>query len=60
MRKRFALLLTALTTVAVLAPASPASASTCYIEDPPGVDDVYCVVFNEPLVKALCYKLPVC
>ena len=60
MLKRFALLVMAVTTVAVLVPAAPAAANTCYIEDP-GVDDVQCVVFNSPGVLYLCYKvLPVC
>lgn len=59
LRKHLAMLVMSLTAVAVLVPAAPASASTCYIEDP-GVDDVMCLVFNEPLVRSLCLKLPLC
>ena len=59
MRKRFALLVTALTAAAVLVPAAPAGATTCYIEDP-GVDDVQCTVFSNPGVLYLCQKIRVC
>ena len=59
MRKRLALLVMSVALVGALVPASPASASSCYIGDP-GVDDVACLVFNEPAVRALCAKLPVC
>lgn len=60
MRKRLALVVMSLTAVAVLVPAAPAAATTCYIEDPPGVEDVKCLVYSEPLVRSLCLKLPVC
>jgi hypothetical protein len=59
MKKRFALLAASLTALAVLVPVAPASASSCEIGDP-GVEDVQCLVFNEPAVRALCVKLPVC
>ena len=59
MRKRLSVLVMSLTALAVLVPAAPASASSCYIGEP-GVDDVQCLVFNEPAVRALCNKLPVC
>ncbi|HJR44604.1 MAG TPA: hypothetical protein VJ927_03280 [Actinomycetota bacterium] len=59
MRKRLAMLVMSLSVVGLLIPAAPASASSCYIGDP-GVDDVACLVFNEPAVKALCNKLVVC
>ena len=61
MRRRLILLMaTAVTAFGLMGfSAAPASASSCYIGDP-GVDDVYCLVFNEPAVRALCVKLPVC
>lgn len=58
MRKRFAILVMSLTVVAVVAPAAPASATTCYVEDP--VEGVQCMIYNDMLVRALCVKLPVC
>jgi hypothetical protein len=58
-RKRFAMLLLCLTALAVLIPASPASATTCYIEDP-GVDEVKCLVYGTPIAGPLCVKLSVC
>lgn len=59
LRKRLATLVMAVITTAILIPAGPASASSCDIGDP-GLEDVQCLVFNEPAVRALCAKLPAC
>lgn len=59
LRKRLAMLLLSLTLLAVLIPASAASATTCYIEDP-GVDDVQCVVEGTPVAGGFCAKLHLC
>ncbi|MDQ3915644.1 MAG: hypothetical protein M3323_10005 [Actinomycetota bacterium] len=59
MRKRPMMLLLSLTAVAWLVPASPASATTCYVEDP-GVDDVQCMLYGTPMSGPLCDKTPVC
>ncbi|MGH2757730.1 MAG: hypothetical protein ACRDI3_08080 [Actinomycetota bacterium] len=59
MRKRLTLLVMSLAAVAVLFPATPASATTCYIEDP-GVDDVACLVYGTPMAGELCVKLHIC
>ncbi len=61
MRRRLVVvaLATALSTFGLVGTAAPASATTCYIEEP-GVDDVYCMVYGNMLVRALCVKLPVC
>ncbi len=53
------MLLLSLTAVAWLVPASPASATTCYVEDP-GVDDVQCMLYGTPMSGPLCDKTPVC
>lgn len=59
MRKRLAMLLMSVTVVAVLIPASPASATTCYIEDP-GVDEVRCLLYGTPVAGEYCVKLRIC
>lgn len=53
------MLLMSVTVLAVLIPASPASATTCYIEDP-GVDDVRCLVYGTPVAGEYCVKLRIC
>ncbi len=53
------MLLVSATALAVLAPAAPASATTCYVEDP-GVDDVQCMLYGTPMSGPLCDKTPVC
>jgi hypothetical protein len=57
-RKRFTMLLLSLTALAVLIPVSPASATTCYVEDP--VDAAQCMVYGTPIAGPLCVKLRVC
>lgn len=59
MRKRLATLVMSLTVLAVLIPATPASSTTCYIEDP-GVDDVKCMMYGTPMAGELCVKLHIC
>ena len=59
MRKRLALSVTALAAAALLFPASPAQATTCYIGEP-GVDDVYCLLYGTPPIWEVCRKTPVC
>lgn len=59
MRKRLATLVLSLTALAVLVPAAPASATTCYIGEP-DVGDVMCLVYGTPGVIPLCKKLVVC
>lgn len=58
LRKRLAVLAMSLGAAAVLLPASPAAATTCYIEDP-GVDDVQCMLHGTPSWE-LCHKLRIC
>ena len=53
------MLLMSLSVLAVLIPASPASATTCYIEDPV-VDQVYCALYGTPKPYEVCVKLPIC
>ena len=59
MRKRLATLVMSLAVLAVMIPAAPASATTCYIEDP-GVDDIKCMIFLTPIAGELCVKLHIC
>ena len=59
MRKRLAVLMMSLAVLAVMIPAAPASATTCYIEDP-GVDDIQCMVYGTPVAGELCVKLHIC
>ena len=58
MRIRLSVFVMSLAAVAVLLPAAPASATTCYIEEP-GVDDVQCMLYGTPSWE-LCHKLRVC
>ncbi|HYP22845.1 MAG TPA: hypothetical protein VEV43_04670 [Actinomycetota bacterium] len=60
MRKRLASVVLPVTAAAVLLPAAPASATTCILLPDPDVGDVYCLVFSEPAVQAVCAKLVVC
>ncbi|MGH2729216.1 MAG: hypothetical protein ACRDJI_01260 [Actinomycetota bacterium] len=52
-------LVMSLAVLAVLVPATPASSTTCYIEEP-GVDDVKCMLYGTPMAGPLCVKLHIC
>ena len=58
MRKRLSIVVMSLAAAALLLPASPASATTCYIGEV-GVDDVYCILYGTPSWE-LCRKFHVC
>jgi hypothetical protein len=60
LRKRLASVVLSLTAAAVLLPATPAAATTCIILPDPGVDDVLCLLYGEPAVRAVCDKLVLC
>lgn len=60
LRKRLAVLVTALAATAVVLPAAPASATTCIILPDPGVDDVLCLVYGTPGIRQLCDKSVLC
>lgn len=59
MRRRLVTLVLSLSVAAVLIPAAPAFATTCYVEDP-GVDEVKCLLYGTPVVGNLCVKAKVC
>jgi hypothetical protein len=56
MRKLFVGLTVVGSSLGLILPASPAGATTCEISDP-GVDDVVCAVFYDPVVRAACTAL---
>lgn len=60
MRKRLVSVVLSVTAAAVLLPAAPASATTCILLPDPDIGDVYCLVFSEPAVQAVCAKVRVC
>jgi hypothetical protein len=45
-----------LTAAAVMLPATPASATTCVIQNP-GIEDVYCLLYGTPGVNYVCEKV---
>ena len=53
------MILLGLTTVALLVPAAPASATTCSLENP-GVGTALCLINQTPGPYDPCTKLPVC
>ena len=59
MRKRMSMMVLGLTTVALLVPASPASATKCPLDDP-GVGTAMCLIDQTPGPYDPCTKLPVC